>query len=123
MRRADLAVTEQFEALFQDLLELLLRAALQEHVPVRTHRLLDLGLGVLDRDVRRLGSAPLTLPQRGHVSLVGHGHLEAVSLRAHVGDLLATGELNAPLVLEALAPKTCSTQRTLCHLAPPRPFC
>src|SRR4051812_25573615 len=99
----DLTVAEQLEALLEDLLELLLGAALEQHVPVRARRLLVLLLGLHPGDAQRLLAAARALPHGGHVGLVGHGDLELVSLRAAVADLLARGDLDPALVLEALA--------------------
>src|SRR3954454_16332362 len=99
----DLAAAEQLEALLEDVLELLLGAALEQHVPVRADRLLRLHL-TLDAG-RALGllAAARTLPDRRDVRLVGHGDLELVALRTAIADLLARGELDAALVLETLA--------------------
>ena len=46
VRRADLAAPQQFEALGEDVLELLDRAPLEQHVPVGAGRLLGLHLGL-----------------------------------------------------------------------------
>ena len=65
VRRADLAAAEQLEALLEDVLELLLRTPLQEHVPVRADGLLGLGLA-LDPDLLSASA-----PQRGHSQSAG----------------------------------------------------
>ena len=52
-----------------------------------------------------------------HVGLVGHGDLERVPLRAQVAGLLPTRELDAALVLEALATQAGSTQSAFCHVS------
>ena len=49
------------------------------------------------------GPAARALPDRRHVGLDRHGDLEGVSSRAQVTDLLTGRELDAALVLEALA--------------------
>src|SRR3954462_1777184 len=92
--RPDLAVAEQLQALLEDLLELLLGAALEQHVPVRPGGLLVLLLGLRAGAAQRLLTAARALPHGGHVGLVGHGDLELVPLRAAVADLLARGELD-----------------------------
>src|SRR5690348_4586090 len=106
MRGTDLAAAEQLETLGEDVLELADRAPLQQHVPVCARGLLGLLLR-LDADRgQRLGAASRTLPQRWYVCLDGHRHLEAVTLRAGVLDLLSRSELDPPLVFETLAPET-----------------
>ena len=56
VRRADLAAAQQLQALGEDVLELLDRAALEQHVPVGADRLLDLGL--------RLDAVACSAPRR-----------------------------------------------------------
>src|SRR3954451_24295247 len=115
----DLTVAEQLQPLLEDVLELLLRPPLEEHVPVRPGRLLSLRLGLDPGDAERLGTTPRALPDGGDVGLDRHRDLELVPLRAPVTDLLASGELDAALVLEPLAPEPRSTQCALCHEPPP----
>ncbi len=103
VRGTDLSAAQQLEALLEDVLELLLRAALQEHVPVRTSGLLDLGLGQDARRAECLRPTTGTLPDRRDVGLDRHRHLELVSLLAQVADLLTSCELDSALVLKALA--------------------
>ena len=65
VRGADLSATEQLEPLGEDVLELLHRAALEQHVPVGADRLLGLHL-TLDA-----GRALPSAPQRGHSHSAG----------------------------------------------------
>src|SRR3954462_15082337 len=60
--RTDLAVTEQLEALLEDVLELLLGAALEQHVPVGADRLLRLLLAEDPGRAQSLGAAARALP-------------------------------------------------------------
>jgi hypothetical protein len=115
MRGPDLAAAEQVQTLLEDVLELLLRATLEQHVPVGAGRLLVLRFGDDAGDAQRLGPAPRALPHCGDVGLDRHRDLELVGLRAAIADLLTGGELDAALVLETLAPQTCSTKCALCH--------
>src|SRR3954470_6722991 len=89
----DLAVPEQLEALLEDVLELLLGAALQEHVPVGADRLLGLHLTLDAGRALGLVTAARALPDRRDVRLVGHGDLELVAPRTAVADLLPSREL------------------------------
>src|SRR5690349_23020644 len=67
VRRTDLAAAQQLEALGEDVLQLADRAALQQHVPVRAHRLLDLHLRLDAVGAQALGAAARALPRRGHL--------------------------------------------------------
>src|SRR5690606_10297261 len=100
---ADLAAAEQLEPLGEDLLQLRDGAPLEEHVPVGPRRLLGLHLGLDALGAARLGAALGALPQGGHVGLESHGGLDLVPVGTGVAGLLAGGELDAWLVLEALA--------------------
>src|SRR3954453_13752766 len=111
----DLTLAEQLEPLLEDVLELLLRAALEEHVPVGAGRLLRLLHGTDPRRAECLRTAARALPDRRHLGLHRHGHLELVTVDAAVAALLTGGELDAPLVLETLSPQPCATQCALCH--------
>src|SRR6478609_1325773 len=109
VRRADLAAAQQLQALGQDVLELLDRAALEQHVPVGAGRLLGLDLGLDARRRARLSAAARALPERRDLGLDGHGDLELVPVGTQVADLLAGSELDAALVLEALTAESGST--------------
>src|SRR3954449_11584056 len=115
VRGTDLAAAQQLEALGEDVLELLDRAPLQEHVPVGAGGLLGLDLGLDPGRGAGLGTAARALPQGRDVGLDRHRHLELVAVGAAVSDLLAGGELDAALVLEALPPESCPSQRALSH--------
>src|ERR1700712_2357363 len=106
---ADLATAQQLEALGEDVLELLDRPALQEHVPVGAGGLLGLHLGLDARGGAGLGTAAGALPQSGYVGLDRHRDLELVAVLAEVAHLLPGGELDAALVLEALPSEACSS--------------
>src|SRR3954452_4290332 len=107
--RADLAAAEQLETLLEDVLELLLGATLEEHVPVRAGRLFDLGLGLDARGAQGVRAAARALPDGRNVGLDRHRDLEGVPPRAQVADLLTGRELDAALVLETLAPEARSS--------------
>src|SRR4051794_25685042 len=115
VRRADLAAAQQLQPLGEDVLELLDRPALQEHVPVGAGRLLGLHLGLDAGRGAGLGTAPRALPEGRDVGLDRHRHLELVAVGAAVSDLLAGGELDPALVLEALTSESCPSQRALSH--------
>src|SRR6478735_3331308 len=115
VRGADLAAAQQLETLGEDVLELLDRTTLQEHVPVGAGGLLRLHLGLDAGRGTGLGAAPRALPQGRDVGLDRHRHLELVALGAAVADLLTGGELDAALVLEALTSESCPSQRALSH--------
>ena len=109
VRRADLTATEQLETLLEDVLELLLRSPLQEHVPVRAGGLLGLLLGLDARRAECLRPTARALPDGRDVRLDGHRDLELVTLLAAVSDLLSGRELDPALVLETLAAEPCAT--------------
>jgi hypothetical protein len=119
VRRTDLPAPEQLEPLGEDLLELGDRTSLEQHVPVRADRLLDLDLTRQPVLAQRFRAAARALPDRRYVGLDRHRDLEVMALRAAVGDVLTSRELDAALVLEALAPESGATQSALSHEPPP----
>src|SRR4051812_12651818 len=105
----DLAVPEQLEALLEDVLELLLGAALEQHVPVGADRLLGLLLAEDPRRAQSLGAAARALPGGRHLRLHRHGDFELMTVDTAVSALLTSGELDAALILETLSPQPRST--------------
>src|SRR3954470_14232542 len=103
VRRSDLAAAEQLEPLAEDVLELLDRASLEQHVPVRADRLLRLHLAGVAVLAECRGTAAWALPHRRYLRLDRHRDLELVPLGAEVPDVLSSRELDAALVLETLA--------------------
>jgi len=87
--------------------------------PVGTSGLLGLRLLELAVLAQRFGAAAWALPHRRHVGFDRHGDLEIVPLRARVADVLAGGELDASLVLEALTAEAGTAQSALSHEPPP----
>src|SRR5215207_3090321 len=116
VRWADLASTEQLKPLGEDLFELVDRATLEKHVPVRTYRLLGLALGLLHvdpaTDLPRLGIFPL----ERDLGLVRHCHRERVPIRTDVLNLLTGSHFHAALVLEALCSEPSTSQCTFSHV-------
>ena len=115
----DLAAAQQLQTLLEDVLELLLGAPLEQHVPVRAGGLLVLGLGLDPGGAQCLAAALLALPGGRDLGLDRHRDLELVPIGAQVSDLLTSRELDAALVLEALTPQSSATQCSLRHEPPP----
>ena len=65
--------------------------------------------GSMPEVLEALGAAARALPDGRDVGLDRHRDLELVPVRAAVADLLASGELDAALVLEALTAEPGST--------------
>ncbi|BDZ43629.1 hypothetical protein GCM10025865_29280 [Paraoerskovia sediminicola] len=78
-----LARAEQLETLVEELFELLHRAALEEHVPVRARRLAGLRLGTLGVAEQGLLAAA-ALPDRGDLGLGGEREDDRVPVGAVV---------------------------------------
>ncbi len=118
VRRTDLAPAKQLKPLSQDFLELVDGATFEQHVPVRTNRLLvlDERLATFDTvtDLTGLGVFPLIWD----VGLVGHRHREGVPISADVLHLLTGSHFYAALVLKALCPESSASQCTFCHGSP-----
>jgi len=100
--RADLAGPQEVKTFGENVLELGDRAALQEHVPVRTGGLLLLHDRLRTFAVTCAGATARAFPFSRHVGLGGHGDRECVIVRAVEDDVLARRHLHATLVLEAL---------------------
>ena len=120
MRRADLAAAQQLETLGEDVLELLDRTALEQHVPVRADRLLGLRLAARCRpcSVPRRRSAGTPRPRARRPRPTSGSRTRAPAGSAYA-DVLAGRELDPALVLEALAPESGSAQSALSHEPPP----
>src|ERR1051325_12030975 len=99
----DLPLAEQLQPLLEDVLELLLGATLEQHVPVGSRGLLGLLLGTDAGRAQRLGTAPRALPHGRDLRLDRHGHLELVTVHAAVSALLTSRELDPALSLETLS--------------------
>src|SRR5699024_2024522 len=84
----ELAGAEQLEALVEQHLEILLAAALEEHVPVGAHGLAGLRLGLLVVTEHRGGTAA-AFPDGGDVGLDREGEDDVVAVGAVVDGLLA----------------------------------
>src|SRR5699024_5304937 len=99
--RADAPATEEFQTLGEDLLQLIDRTPLQQHVPMRTSRFVGVSIRGTGVVLAGLRATTGTLPCVRDLRILRHRDLELVPARAVVGHVLAGGELDTVLVLEA----------------------
>src|SRR3954471_12567426 len=108
-------LTQDGEALRENLFEVLRRAPLHEHVPVRPSRLDLLRLRTLTVDEEGLAAADLALPDRGHLGLGSKRYRERVPCRTVVRDVLPSGHLGAAIGFVRHGTETAAAKNALAH--------
>src|SRR4051794_14349381 len=114
---------QHLETLGQDLLEVLDRPALEQHVPVGARGLDLLGSGLGAADQLGRGAVELALPGVGNFGVVSEGHREQVARRAAVLGVLPLDRRRVPLGLVADAAQAAAPKRTLRHGTPSSHWC
>src|SRR3954465_12613439 len=114
---APLLGVQLFQPLGEDLLELVDRSTLEQHVPVRAHVLGLLGLGLAGITAQRRGSAAAAVPGRWDVGVAGQRYAERVPVRAVIDGLPARRQVRVAVGLIARCSEAAAPKDSLTHVA------